>query len=76
MHPELGFWSRSAPAEFVAKELENLGIEVTRAVGKTGVAPFCLKERSEDRHSSCASTWTRFPSWKKPARNMDPRIQV
>ena len=36
MHPELGF-KESRTGGIVAKELETLGIEVTKGVGKTGV---------------------------------------
>ena len=36
MHPELGF-REIRTGGIVAKELESLGIEVTKGVGKTGV---------------------------------------
>ena len=36
MHPELGF-NEIRTGGIVAKELEALGIEVTKGVGKTGV---------------------------------------
>ncbi len=36
MHPELGF-TEVRTGGIVAKELETLGIEVTKGVGKTGV---------------------------------------
>lgn len=39
MHPELGF-NEIRTGGIVAKELENLGIEVTKGVGKTGVVGF------------------------------------
>ena len=39
MHPELGF-NEIRTGGIVAKELESLGIEVTKGVGKTGVVGF------------------------------------
>src|SRR5689334_7403237 len=39
MHPELGF-HEVRTGGIVAKELETLGIEVTKGVGKTGVVGF------------------------------------
>src|ERR1044071_4695970 len=39
MHPELGF-TEVRTGGIVAKELESLGIEVTKGVGKTGVVGY------------------------------------
>lgn len=46
-HPELAF-EESRTADFVASQLESYGIEVTRAVGKTGVVG-TLKVGSSDK---------------------------
>ena len=73
-HPELGF-KEIRTGGIVAKELEALGIEVTKGVGKTGVVG-CSKGQNLDPPCYCALTWMLFRSSKIQARNMHHKIKV
>jgi metal-dependent amidase/aminoacylase/carboxypeptidase family protein len=66
-HPELGF-REVRTSGIVARELETLGLEVRKGVGKTGVVAL-LEGAKPGPPCFCASIWTPFQSRRKRGRH-------
>ncbi len=74
IHPELGF-HEIRTGGIVAKELEALGLEVTKGVGKPAWLDY-LKAQRPDLQFFSASTWMHYPLSKRPAPNIHHKIKV
>jgi amidohydrolase len=67
-HPELGF-QEVRTAGIVARELRDLGLEVSTGIAETGVVAI-IEGGKSGPVALLRFTWTPSPSTKKPARPM------